>query len=199
VLALLVGAFAGGLIAAAGGARRISSAYDRFSTATRAADVGVVPRCPQIPDEPCGAAADLPKLDGLAAVDALALGYSWAAPITTTDGTLLNPAGDSCFSGSGELSVLAPLDTGLNEVLLVAGRQPRPDRADEVMLALPTAERAGVRAGDEVLLYLHAGDCNDESTWGSPTRVRVVGIGQMAGEVPALVGSGSNAYTSLLR
>jgi ABC-type lipoprotein release transport system permease subunit len=188
-LALLIGVFAGGLIAAAAGARRINSAYDRFSVATRAADIGVRPGCLEPTDDGgCASVADPAALSALDAVDEMVVGYSWPAPVTTVDGRLLNPRGDSCFSGSGELIVFGSPDQHLawrtNGFLLDAGRRADPDRTDEVALSLAASQRTGIRVGDELLLHLHAADCLDRAAWGEATRVRVVGIGQMASEVP---------------
>ena len=188
-LALLVGVFAGGFVAAAAGARRINTAYDRFSAATRAADVGVTPGCPEpTGDQGCASLADPGALDALEAVDKMAIRYGWSAPVTPVDGTLLNPRGDPCFSGSGELVVLGSPDqdlgTGINGFLFDNGRRTRPDRTDEVTLSFAASQRTGIRVGDELLLHLHVTDCLHRAEWGEPARVRVVGVEQMAGEVP---------------
>jgi len=187
VLGLVIGGFAGLLIAAAGGARRIASAYDRFSTATRAADVVVVPGCRRMsPDVRCVEYVDLSGLGALDEVAELSVVYGGRAPVTTVDGTVLNTNGDPCWGGSGSFLILGPMEARLgapfNGVVLAAGRLPRPDRADEVTLAVAPAQRADVGVGDEILLYLTASGC-EKFMWGVPTRVRVVGIGQMPGEV----------------
>ena len=63
----------------------------------------------------------------------------FVVPITTADGRSVQPDGEVCYEGSGEVDVLGSTDhrafTTVQRPHLVKGRRADPDRADEVLLS----------------------------------------------------------------
>ncbi len=187
-LGLLFGVAAGSVLAAAAGARRTSTAYQDLITETAAFDAAVVPPCE--PDEPgCPSATEfvdeVRTWDGVAAAGVLG---SVQTPVVDAHG-VWETNGDACNTGSGEISAMIPLDDHVGHDLLririLEGRDVDPTRTDEAVLAPEAAALHGVRVGDTLTLHLGADvTCDDQSTWGSPTELTVVGIGLTGAEVP---------------
>ena len=143
VLALIVGLAGGVVLTAAAGARRTDSAYPRFLTAYRASDVLVGP-----------ARSGLGGYD-----DALASlpGVTAIAPIVGLQALPLGPGGKLL----GAATVAAPMDSRFGHTLeipkMLAGRQPRPDRPDEVMVDQIAARDLHLRVGSRLELGAVAG------------------------------------------
>jgi len=143
VLALLVGMAGGVVLTAAAGARRTDSAYPRFLAASRASDVLV---------SPAGNGAGgydnaLARLPGAAAV----------APLVGLQALPPGPGGKL----DGAAVVVAPLDGRFGRTLeipkMLAGRPPRPDRPDEVMINQIGAQALHVRVGSKLEMGAVAG------------------------------------------
>lgn len=137
VIIILLAAAGGATMAAAAGARRTQSAYPRLLEATREADVAVTPEV-----EPLALGdLDLRGIPGLASAG-LIRGY----------GVFADDAGQPNFD-TGYFAT-APVDDvayrRLSAPLVVAGRLPDPNRADEVLVAA----NAGVSVGDPLRGYL---------------------------------------------
>ncbi len=118
-LALLTGLSCGAVLAAVAGARRTDSAFPRFLAASASADVLMGPAISGLG----GFDLAVGKLPGVTQI-APVVGLN-AEPVV---GGKLQPASE----------IAAPLDGRLGHQLerpkMLAGRQPRPDRADEVMI-----------------------------------------------------------------
>lgn len=195
-VAILLGLVAGGLIAAAAGAYRTATVYDRFRAATDAADALVVVGCGAKPTLPSGepnpkaSCGTRRAADGIAALSSVR-GISefglTAVPVENAAGDLLNPRGDSCASGPGELVVVTSSGhsptTAINRVQLSEGQLPDPPDPKSVVVSSSFADRVGLGVGDRFRAYLQAGDCLDNATWGAPATLRIDGIGLMQGEV----------------
>ena len=108
-------------------------------------------------------------------------------PVTDSDGQLLQPDDDGCFSGSGGVSVVAAADERLGATMqrhrIVGGRAADASRADEVVLSAQTAADHGIVVGDRILIYTDPDDCSDPAAWGEPTEVTVVGLTVLPGEI----------------
>lgn len=186
VLAVLTGALSGAIAAAGAGAVRTWSVYDRFLAATNGADAFVALPCEGVDDETC--AEHVAALGGLSSVAAVSMLHNRQAPVTDTEGNLLNPSGDLCYTGTGELSLIATADGHLaadvNRIQVIDGRLPAPSDPDAVVVSKPFADRTGIGVGDRMLLHLDAGDvCEGDAGWGTATEVRVAAIGLMHGQV----------------
>src|SRR6266705_5546115 len=143
VLALIVGLAGGVVLTATAGARRTDSAYPRFLVAYRASDVLVSPARNGL-----GGYDDaLAGLPGVAAV----------APLVGLQALPLGPGGKL----NGTATVAAPLDGRFGRTLeipkMLAGRQPRPDRPDEVMVDQIAAEDLHLRVGSRLEIGAMAG------------------------------------------
>src|SRR5215472_5872043 len=143
VLALLVALAGGVVLTAAAGARRTDSAYPRFLAASKASDVLV---------SPAGNGAGgydnaLARLPGAAAV----------APLVGLQALPPGPGGKL----DGAAVVVAPLDGRFDRTLeipkMLAGRPPRPDRPDEVMINQIGAQALHVRVGSKLEMGAVAG------------------------------------------
>lgn len=142
-LTLTVGLAGGVVLALVAGARRSSTAYERFRDETRAADLDVAP-----PDaDPAGFAAveDLPQIAASAR-----LVYPFIVP-----------------AGSGQYPFLdflavAGLDgdfaTTVDRPRILDGRLPNGTRSDEVALSEVFADEGGLRVGDAVAFDSYAPD-----------------------------------------
>jgi ABC-type lipoprotein release transport system permease subunit len=170
-LALLVGLMGGAVTAAAAGARRTDSAFGRFLTSTRAPDVftftnGADPSFAQIPDEEI---SHFPQV---------------AAAAQASDYAVVDPV---------DAAVIASPDTRAGSLVLrhkmLAGRRPRPDRADEVMVSFTLADRHRIHVGDRLEVTLAA---TDEQATPTGFSFRVVGIEASANEFPPQTGTGVN-------
>lgn len=170
-LALLLGVFAGAVIAVAAGARRTDAAYPSLVRWSRTPDVllfasngaGAATFARLTPGQMLG----LPQAAGGAPLT----GFSVASP--------------------ADYNVVAPNDQRIPGALwhrkLLAGRLPRPGRADEVNVSFTGAQRHHLKVGDWIRLTLSVTD-------GPPVTVRlhVVGIDAAPSEFPPQFGSGVN-------
>ena len=165
-LALLVGLAGGVVLTAAAGARRTDSAYPRFLTVSKASDVLVSPAG----NGAGGYDKALARLPGAAAV----------APVVGLQALPPGPGGKL----DGGAVVMAPLDGRVGRTLeipkMLAGRQPRPNRPDEVMINEIGAQALHVRVGSRLEMGAVAG-----SGSGPVRRLseRVVGIMVQRGSV----------------
>jgi ABC-type lipoprotein release transport system permease subunit len=180
-LALVLGLVGGVVLAAAAGARRTDTAYERFLRDQRAFDAVVLGTCTpgESPEETAvpqecneGEAATLAPVRESAPVLAL------NAAVTTMDGRSVEPGGDPEYTGPGEVSVLGSpkgrYGTRINRPRVVDGRLPHPGAADEVAISQPLAERVGIDVGDRLRMTAYPNQQSDEG--GAVRRtVRVVG------------------------
>lgn len=188
-LALLVGLAAGLVIAAAAGARRTDSAYNRFLRAQNAYDV-IVPNFA----DPGVAIIDARRIERL--------------PQVSESARVL-------FTFLGESSVIAGADerlgTEINRSKLLQGRRADPQRIDEVVASLTAAERLRLQVGSTFPLsdprYGRGDDIHpsppgvlaplppvspEEAKLGIRNiRFRVVGIEVAPGEFPPQIGGSS--------
>ncbi len=131
VLAVLVALFGGTVLAAASGARRTLTSFDRFMEHLDSADVNI------------GQDASLPP----AVIDAVS-----ALPQVEAAGQaaffIMAPEGVGLFG----TNAIAPADDQwlqtVDRGFFVAGRGPDPSRSDEVVLNETLAEQTGARVGD---------------------------------------------------
>jgi ABC-type lipoprotein release transport system permease subunit len=179
-LALLIGVAAGFVIAAAAGARRTDTAYERFLHDQRAFDAIVFPEfCPGpedlAPDElpyecDVSAAAELPIVRESARIASI------SADVFTDDGRSLDPGGDPGYTGVGEVAVLGDPDgrfgTVMNRVRVIDGRLPDPTNPEEVTISAALARRTEVEVGDR----LHTNRLGQSDGTRARLDFRVVGI-----------------------
>jgi len=142
-LALLVGLAGGAVLTAAAGALRTDSAYPRFLEESKASDVLVSPAGSGIG----GYYNALAHLEDVAAI----------APLV---GLQAGPIGPGGVLNTNTV-VITPLDGRFGHLLeipkMLAGRQPRPDRADEVMVDQIAAADLHLRIGSRLELGAMAG------------------------------------------
>jgi hypothetical protein len=167
LLALLVGAAAGAIIAAAAGARRTDTAYQRFSQAYHAPNVILFGGSP----DPTFAQLNASQVAHLSPVSQVATGF------------LYSPTGTS--SGPVAAGLLGSTDSTFGTTMMahkiLAGRSPRPDRPDEVLVSFLLAQHRHLGVGDRFSQsFTPAGG-------GPPVTVslRVVGIEASPGEFPS--------------
>jgi hypothetical protein len=191
-LVILLGVAGGFVASAVAGAQRTGSVHERLLERTDAFDVVVsVPTCSDVADRVECSRVRSDALEGLPSVLTSARVATFLVPITTSDGRSLQPDGQTCFTGSGEVDVLGSIDgrfgTTVNRRLLVSGRDAT--AADEVLVSEVTARRAGIEVGDR-LRIVPIDACTDEpeSTWPEPIAVEVAGIHRSSGEIPPEVG-----------
>jgi len=143
-LALLVGLAGGVVLTAAAGARRTDSAYPRFLAASKASDVLIGPAGAGFGGRYDEALGGLP---GVAAI----------APIVGLQMGPFGPGGKPEFAGA----VGVPLDGRFGHTLeiprMLAGRQPNPDRPDEVMIDQIGAQDLHVWVGSRLEMAAVAG------------------------------------------
>jgi FtsX-like permease family len=160
VLALLVGLAGGVVFTAAAGARRTDSAYPRFLAASKASDVLIGPAGAGFGGRYDEALGGLPGVAAIAPVVGLQMG-----PV--------GPGGKGDFAGAVE----APLDGRFGHTLeiprMLAGRQPNPDRPDEVMLDQIGAQDLHVWVGSRLEM---AAVTNSGPTHVRRLSERVVGV-----------------------
>ena len=194
-LAILTGVVGGILVGAAAGARRTASVHDRFLAATDAADAFYYVGCGVDPftvpnsagAEACG---QVSPVDRMARLPSVAAAQGWeqsVVPVTSFDGRVLNPTGDPCETGTGELTLVSTTKStsgsGFNVVQITAGRQVDETDPTSIVVSLPFAERASLKVGDRILVFGEFEDCEAAETWGPPTELRIDGIGLMQMEV----------------
>ena len=140
VLALLVGLAGGIALAALAGARRSDSALVRFMTASDTVDARVVW------DTSGGGSVDQPdpaaQLAGVAALPQVRTAQRAALVIVS----VLDPAGPAARQLAW-VGLDRPGHEALGRPLLVAGRWPRPDDAEEAMVDEEFASQHGLHVG----------------------------------------------------
>src|SRR5215212_2861036 len=140
VLVALVGLAGGVVLTTVAGARRSSTAYDRFRQETLAADLDVAPA-----GDPEDIDIDLlrQQLAALPQVEAL----------TQTDFPFIVPAGSGFYPYLDFLAIVG-LDPAFGSTIdrprLVEGRLPDPGRPDEIAVLADYGREVGVRMGDEI-------------------------------------------------
>ncbi|HEV8223549.1 MAG TPA: hypothetical protein VGQ05_25065 [Streptosporangiaceae bacterium] len=171
-LALLLGVFAGAVTAVAAGARRTDAAYPSLVRWSHTPDVLLF----------ASNGAGTATFASLTTAQLLALPQAvQGAPLTGY--TVASPA---------DYDLIAPDDQRIPGALwhrkLLAGRLPRPGRADEASVSFTGAQRHHLKPGDWIRLTLSVTD-------GQPLTVRlhVVGIDAAPAEFPPQFGSGVNA------
>jgi ABC-type antimicrobial peptide transport system permease subunit len=160
ILAVLVGLAGAVVFTAVAGARRTDSAYPRFLAASKASDVLVAPAEAGFPG-PYGDAVT--RLRGVAEI----------APIVGLQALPVGPGGRL----NAAATVAAPLDSRFGHALeipkMLAGRQPSPDRPDEVMIDQIAEQDLHVRVGSRLKMGAVAGSDLTHIRWLSE---RVVGV-----------------------
>jgi hypothetical protein len=138
-LMLLVGLAGGVVLTAVAGARRASTAYDRFRAETLASDLDI--------------AFDGPPAEGLDARAAEVARLPQVAALTRTAFPFVVPADSGQYPYLDFLAV-AGLDEhftkDIDRLRTVAGRLPDPERADEIAVLRSYADEAGIAVGDRV-------------------------------------------------
>ncbi len=179
-LAVLIGVFAGAVLAVAAGARRTDTAYQRFTVAARAADVLVF-------SVPGGALAtvDFDQVRRLPEVQDSALSAQYP-----TDQPAVQLAAMS--DGYG---------TRFNRFRLLSGRLPDPERMDETAIGFTLAESRHLRVGSTLDIGLvpatgvdhGASDGGGQAAMVAPPRavLKVVGVEAGPGEFPPQIGTGT--------
>ena len=158
-VALLAGAFAGVVTAAAAGARRTDSAYPRLLAWSKAPDMLVVSYGPGFAPVPRAAIASMPQVS--------AVGYVRQIAVTAASGiTLLAPEDNQ-----------VPGHVWMRKI--VAGRLADPGRPDEVNVSFLLAQARHLVPGSTLRIWL-------EPAHGPPVPLvfRVVGIEAAAAEFP---------------
>jgi hypothetical protein len=163
VVAVLIGLLAGASLTALAGARRTSSSYDRFRRATRAADVLAFS-----PDG--GRLARIARLPQVAA--------SWVGRGYPTFVDIENDFDITILAGPGN-----SFGRSIAAGRYLAGRPPRPDRAEEVAVNPAAAAQLGVAPGQVVMLQslspeqiAHIEESFSGQAEGPRLRLRVTGI-----------------------
>lgn len=168
-LGLLVGVFAGAVVATAAGARRADTAYSRFVKASRTADMLVY----NVPGGSLGN-VDFDTVERLPQV-----AESGRSPIFAT----VQP----------DLQLGALVDgygTRYNRFKLLSGRLPDPDRPDEAVVGFTLSESRHLRVGSTLTADLIAAPAAPPAG-PMPVVLRVVGIEAGPGEFPPLIGTGT--------
>ncbi len=182
-LVVLVAVLGGMTLATLAGARRTSTAYDRFVEEANPPELLVSPPgAPGADPTPFYAAvADLPGVRGVR----LLAGVPLVAQEGTTSERLVGP-----LAGIG---LLAALDAnsdqeGIGRPRMVAGRLPDPARAEEVLVSERFATAAGLEVGDRIDAVLVTSAQTETLELASPDdgqalRLVVTGIGVLYDEV----------------
>lgn len=203
-LALLIGVAGGFLVASVAGARRTTTAYDRLLASARPFDVVLGVGCAEGLEEDACADSVSQSIDEILALPPVADGelvMNFLVPVLAADGFSIQPQeevlddrgeppGVTCFTGNGEIDVLGSpsgrFGTELNRHRFVAGRAADPARADEAVVSVATARRAGIHVGDS-LRIVPIDACGDGGSapdeWPEPFEVTVVGLHVAPGEV----------------
>ena len=161
-LGLLFGLVGGIGLSTVAVADRTVTAYARLAAATGLADAQVL-----LPAAHTSVFERVPELPG---VTASWTPVAWIAQINTPAVRFVSLSGGPDHP------------PGLAEPVVVAGRAPRPDAANEMLVSEPTALDLGLRVGDEVILRLLLADeiARFSQGFGQPdggfARVRVVGV-----------------------
>lgn len=148
-LAVLVVVVGGTVLAVAGGARRTDTVFDRFIEYSNPADAFVLIG----PSDQ----AHLDQVAALPQVDQLAVLYQMA---------VLADTGDVVLPFAAALD--DTLGTEMGRPLVLDGRLPNADAADEVALSEPQAEILGVAVGDTLTLPSVTPEQMDATRSGTP-------------------------------
>lgn len=170
---LLVGLFAGVVLAAAAGARRTETAYPRLLAAARASDVFVSPyerrlrgSYEEIRSLPQVAEAGLAAVPIMARVDSSGTGDFLVFATTSADGRF---------------------GYTINRPKVLEGRLPRPDQATEAMVDPNTARKLALSVGQDLTLRAFDEEPADRAHIGPgdgrPATFRIVGIGVFPDQV----------------
>jgi hypothetical protein len=180
-LALLLGLFGAAVLAAAAGARRTDTAYDRFLKATQSQDLFVLSQGPGLDVPP----VDLHRVVRLPQVRRGFVLHLMYGLITTERGTVLTPDGG-----------LSPIPAGAKGLLrpkILSGRLPDWSRIDEIAVGYRPHSPPDVRVGTVVTIRVAKASAG--ANIGSdprkvppedflpPIRAKIVGIVLMQGEV----------------
>jgi len=180
-LSVLVAVLGGIVLAAAAGARRTSSAYDRLLEVANPPELLVSP--PGEGTDPTPFYAAVSRIPGVLGTRRFA-----GIPIAAEAGT---PA-ERMAEGLGGIGVLAALDDEGRDIgrpRLLAGRLPDPTRADEIMVSERMAAAADIGVGDHIDAVLLTEEPIDPlhpvaaADQGDPIRLTVTGIGVQYDEV----------------
>ena len=159
-VALLLGLGAGTGLACLAGARRTASSFDRIAAATDVWDINT-----SHGETPAEA---IPVIDRFEGVETH---YTQVGFVGFVEG--LDPSFIKYYLGGW--------DRPLRSILL-DGRHPRPDRADEVLVSGIGAAKAGIAPGDRLTVRLLGGEQFDQQV---AKRVTVTGIGAESLDVAA--------------
>jgi ABC-type lipoprotein release transport system permease subunit len=172
-LAVVLGIFAGAVMAVSAGARRTDTAYERFLVASRAWDVQV----PKFPAEfaPAFAQPDLDDVERLPQV-AEAIRITAFQPFN-------GPVEDAVTSVDPRFL------TAFNRPTILSGRLPRLDRPDEVAVNFGTAEANHLRVGSRLRLMFADAKSDLSNPKLVPLSFTVVGIEAAPGEFPPTLGN----------
>ncbi len=186
-LALFAGLAAGAVMTSAGVARRTASALDRYleqpTSASRSVNVcpvGITGEEPDFePSKQCSGAADIEAAGKLLSRSPLVADVEPVAVLIT--GLRRDDAGPW-----NPIIQIAVTDGGgwTNGTIMVEGRVPRADAADEISVNEPTARRFGLSVGDVVTMGNFSADqrldIGSKGEAGEPVgpraRVRVLGV-----------------------
>ena len=161
-LGLMLGLVGGVVLGTVAVADRTVTAYARLGAAIGVADAQVL--------LPAAHATVFEKVATMPGVTASWTPVSWIAQINTPAVRFVSLSGGPDHP------------PGLAEPVVIAGRAPRADAADEILVGEPAAADLGVRVGDEVILRLLLAQeiARFSEGFGQPdggfARVRVVGI-----------------------
>jgi FtsX-like permease family len=180
-LALLLGVFGGTGLAAAAGAHRTDTAYDRFLKATQSQDLFVLSQGPGLDVPP----VDLRKVVRFPQVRRGFVLHLMYGLITTQRGTVLTPDGG-----------LSPIPAGQEDLLrpkILSGRLPDFSRVDEIAVGYRPHPPSDLRVGTVVTIRVAKASAG--ASIGSdprkvppddflpPVRAKIVGVVLMQGEV----------------
>jgi ABC-type lipoprotein release transport system permease subunit len=171
-LGVLVGLLGAAVMAAAAGARRTESAYERFLADTRAPQVTVGSSFGSKQSLDLSAVARLPQV-----AEARELDYFGFYAMTPT-GTTFTAFGDA--AGQGGPSTY--WGRSFNRPRVLSGRLADRDRPDEIVVGQALAEKKGLTPGTDVRLQLF-----DPTNFhpGAKYGMRVVGVVALPGMLPA--------------
>jgi putative ABC transport system permease protein len=161
-LGLLLGLVGGVVLGAIAASDRTATAYTRLATATGLADAQVL-----LPAAHTTVFDAVPHMPG---VLASWTPVTWVAQVNTPAVRFVS------LSGGGDHP------PGLAQPVVIEGRQPRPDAADEILAGEPAAAVLGLHVGDEMILrlLLPAEIARFSQGFGEPdggfARMHVVGI-----------------------
>lgn len=173
-LALAIGTVGAAVLTAAAGARRTDTAYRRFLAASRAEDVYIAGD--RYSAEMASFFDDLERLPEVESAGGVAA-------------MILVPPGGSLASAYHFAGLDARYGSTVDRPNLVAGRQPRADRADEVLVNRAMATAQNLRVGSTLDWatftndQLETSDGPPDASTGLPVHLRVVGIGVYPNEV----------------